>query len=696
MATAVVIFMTLARPRKLQKLRIAPTNTLAMGLILLISLVSWMSPAFAANNASTILTGVVKDPNGSPIPNVRVLTDGSGYQETRTDADGLYTLSDVGAGSAHLRADISDKAASHYWNFAIASGQTHTANFTLKPGGASISGQVRDDKGKGLAGVFVQVWENTGMGPDGADNGAYTQTTTDKDGYFTTSATIDGGLPSGSVRVRATDNGISGWNYAVPVTAGEETSNVLISLVSGTASISGHIQDGVTGLAVSGAEVVADNGIIMAGALTGADGNYLISGLLVSGYNIVVKKTGYASAHAYNISVTANTQTRDVNFDLTTQMGTISGRVTDALGSPLANSGIIADTDEGTGFASGTTDDNGCYTLSALAPMSYFVHASKEGFGSLIRTAIVQNGQNTPNTDFSMGLAPRKIKGHVTKDGQLAAYAGIYANSSSGTNQSYYASTNTDEHGDYTLRNLPAGEYDVHISGVPGYINQVFYNVTIAAEDVENLNFNLTNGGSTINGRVTDPSGKPLAGVRIQPFLAANPGTWSSVFTDGDGNFSVPDLWAGPYNIFASLSGFSPVVKHWVQILPSASTRVDFILGNERVLFTRPASLYAMTERDFGTYDCVVIEVSSGLAVDWTAAVTVPWLLLGDSGEVQSVHGHAGDTLVVRYAPDRIPGPGLYTAQVTISAPDATSYNLPVTMLNISELHQIFLPITVR
>jgi len=157
-------------------------------------------------------------------------------------------------------------------------GSTNTVNFTLKPGGGSIQGQVVDGSGAGIPSAFVQIWEITGLGSTGTDDGAYTQINADASGNFTTTSTQDGGLPTGTVRVSATANGISGFNYSVPVTSGQVTPNVLVTINTGTgigANITGKVTD-ENGNPLANAVVLTD-GTGYQQTFTNGSGNYTFS-----------------------------------------------------------------------------------------------------------------------------------------------------------------------------------------------------------------------------------------------------------------------------------------------------------------------------------------------------------------------------------------------------------------------------------
>jgi protocatechuate 3,4-dioxygenase beta subunit len=640
----------------------------------------------------------VRTENGQGIGGVTVLSDTgapnfAGMRSTKTNADGSYTLAGVYAGNNHLRASTTGRAFSHYWNFAVEDGKSYpNINFTLRPGGGSISGRVTDTKGSGVANATINVFEKTGQG---FDNGAYVTTTTDSNGYYSTSPTVDEGLPTGNFLVTVS-SGVTARRDDVSVTAGHVTPNVNLSFISGNGSVTGRIFDAATNGAVSGASVLADNGLLQSVATTDNNGVYTITGLTSGGYNVVVSKPGFANSHSYGIQVTDGNQTSNVDFGLTTQMGQVSGKITNTRGEPLVGVSILLDSSVGKGFGNASTDANGNYVVTNLAPMAYVVHADYPGYARVFREVSVENGKTTANVDIVMGVASGAISGRVTKNGQPAAFAGIYVNSSGGTGQSYYGNGVADANGAYTIGSLPAGQYDVHVSDVPGYANQVRFNVSVGSGATSGIDFNLTNGTSRITGHVTDPVGKSLAGATIQAFLTQNTGTWAEVTTDSSGNYSIDNMWSGQYNIYANYPSYDTVVKNMVTVPAQSTTKVDFVMGVPRSLVVIPDKVFVLLKDKDGSSNSLMVNVSSGSPTDWTASTDAEWLYLGLSGSNHLSSGKAGEMVYLRFDPSKVGGYGTYETTVTISAPDAAPAVVEVTMMKSNVVDHVYMPITVQ
>jgi protocatechuate 3,4-dioxygenase beta subunit len=669
---------------------------LSILIVIIVSILSIARPQ-AVYAAGGTISGFVRTENGQGIGGVMVLSDTGapnygGMRSTKTNSDGSYTLSGVYTGSNHLRASITGRAYSHYWNFSVEDGKSYTnINFTLRPGGGSVSGRVTDANGAGVANASINVFEKTDQG---FNNGAYATTTTDSNGYYSTNPTADGGLPTGNFLVTASQ-GVTARRDNVSVTAGHDTPNVNLSFISGSGSITGRIFDSATNGAVSGASVLADNGLLQSAATTDSNGVYVINGLTTGGYNVVVTKPGFANSHSYGIQVTDGNRTTGVDFGLTTQMGQISGKVTNQSGQPLAGVGILVDSTVGKGFGNASTDANGNYLVSNLAPMAYVVHADYPGYARVFVETSVENGKTTTNVNIVMGTAGGAISGRITKDGQAAAFAGIYVNSSGGTGQSFYGNGIADANGSYTIGNLPAGKYDVHVSDVPGYANQARFNISVGKGTTSGVDFNLTNGSAKITGHVKGPDGKPLVGAKIQAFLTQNPGTWAEVTTDSSGNYSIGNMWGGQYNIYANFPAYDTIVKNMVPVPDQTTTQVDFVMGVPRSLVITPDKISILLNK-YSFASSLEVGVSYGSLTDWTASTDAAWLYLGLNGTNHLASGQPGETVYLHLDPNKVSSNGTYQALVTISAPDVAPALVEVTMVKSSVVKHVYLPITAQ
>jgi hypothetical protein len=123
----------------------------------------------------------------------------------------------------------------------------------------------------------------------------------------------------------------------------------------------------------------------------------------------------------------------------------------------------------------------------------------------------------------------------------------------------FYNSTSTDVNGEYTITNLPVGEYKILFSGYtacystewygdkPDFANAVPVLVT-ALNTTPNIDAVLAPSGS-ISGRVTDAAEKPVASLWVSAAYSATFGTQALSRTDSNGEYKLCGLDTGSYKV---------------------------------------------------------------------------------------------------------------------------------------------------
>lgn len=256
--------------------------------------------------------------------------------------------------------------------------------------------------------------------------------------------------------------------------------------------------------------------------------------------------------------------------------GELSGTVTSAAtGGPLANAyvEVYSTSNGGVWVADGSTDHNGAFTVTGLAPGSYDVAYSADGYleqyynGQATLAAsdpvAVTAGQDTTGVDAAMQVSGA-ISGHVTDAGTGGPALGVQVIAYD-TGGQVVAQTTADAGGAYTLTGLMTGNYDVEFApvGSQPYVPQYYSGATTmsSATAVSVTDGSTTGGidaamgaGSGIDGKVTS-GGQPAAGIDVTVF-----GSSGSVVgyasTDADGAYTVTGLTPGTYTVeFTSPTG---------------------------------------------------------------------------------------------------------------------------------------------
>jgi len=273
----------------------------------------------AALSASTTgepgsVSGFVRNGDGAPIEGARVeITSGPRDigRAVTADATGSYSIDLLPAGNYSFRVTADGYDTLDSPTIVVDPGEETLQDFVLSPQGTgdlgSIAGFVRDVDGNPIVGAEARI-----MG--GPETGS---TTTDNDGAYELA-----NLTPGTYTVRYAADGFDTQTATgIQVTAGEQTTyHVTLDVAQAdTGAIVGLVLDaGAT--AISGATVAITGGPSNVGTSVQTDvvGHYELSGLDPGSYTLQASKTGYQSATASGVNVTAGGQTAR-NFALAQQ-----------------------------------------------------------------------------------------------------------------------------------------------------------------------------------------------------------------------------------------------------------------------------------------------------------------------------------------------------------------------------------------
>jgi protocatechuate 3,4-dioxygenase beta subunit len=458
----------------------------------------------------------------------------------------------------------------------------------------------------------------------------------------------------------------------VTVAEGTVTENINFRLekpTPGTGKISGLITD-TAGHPLSGATVyahAADIEFYYGKTRTDENGRYVIEQLRSGSYIVQATADGYLTQYfgaaqdpfmpgAVNVVEPGETKSIDIVLGMA---GSITGTILDQNGKPVVRAvveampafkdsmGVFPGKDMS--YQQTNTDENGHYRISGLTGGSYFVQAVIYGDWSKTlvwypgtqdfaqaRPVPVKEGQETANIDFRVrqqsGVG--SISGRVLdKLNQPIANAGVYL-------QTAYdpgfagpilgMSATSDKEGRFVFERVPAGSYTLSCWAQIGW--QSVYRWWPDAEAMENakvvvveedssitaIDFNLplTVGHASINGYVHDKNGKPLqwAQIQVTPAAAAdNQRYYAWASTDSSGYYSVSQLTAGSYLIFASYWENQNMGQQWWDHKDSLSQATPLLLAEKE---QRTKVDFALTVRPiYGALVGKVTDAATGLPI---------------------------------------------------------------------------------
>jgi hypothetical protein len=362
------------------------------------------------------VTGTVTDNQGTPIEGMRVHArtggcDGVWLGGVTTEADGTYVLTSLPEGEVYISTcsqceglnyiDTWYKAAGNTTDCSLAGPVTITGgaetpgiDFALFPG-ASVSGQIVDENGAAISGMWVHAHDN------GCDFTNYLGgASTDDEGYYTLT-----GVPSGNVYIQTSANnnqllyfdeywagtGVPGTidcsgAVNLNLTLGEDRGGIDFQLEP-SGGISGTVEDAsgpVYNLHVYAVSDDPCSGPWVAGTNTDEQGNYFLTGVpqgtvyvqtcsSCNPENIPTHVNAFYNdvmecAQASPISVTTSQVSENINFLLETGE-TISGRIVEqGTTDGIANIHVFAIGGKCSGiqYTQTNTDENGYFTLPAV------------------------------------------------------------------------------------------------------------------------------------------------------------------------------------------------------------------------------------------------------------------------------------------------------------------------------------------
>ena len=415
-----------------------------------------------------LIAGRVAATNGSGIRGVDVYAYDSAtnwLKGTTTDTNGAYRLPGLPApGVFYVVTETSPLNYANQWysgvpvmgdgipgsaaSLLLGSGSvTGNIDFALAQGGV-VSGRLTNARSVPLAGEPIGVYQSDGTRVR-RDETAY-------DGKYRVS-----GLPSGVFYVRtevADLNCVNEWydrviagGYRAPAAAtavtmapGAIASGIDFALQPGGA-ITGRVTD-THGTNLTGIGIDAYDGGTnwMAEAITTA-GVYRIQGLCTQSVFFVrtYAPAPYADQWFHNAPLIAagvppeaaaiaapTGGAASVSFALALGVS-ITGRVTDAAGSPVAGVGVQVYRPDGTLIASTATDGTGFYVLSRLAPGTYDVRTASQGtgFADAWFPDVPVDGTNVPAEAADLSLAEGASTGAVVSVGFRIVSAGALSDS---------------------------------------------------------------------------------------------------------------------------------------------------------------------------------------------------------------------------------------------------------------------------
>ncbi|MCR8845088.1 carboxypeptidase regulatory-like domain-containing protein [Paenibacillus sp. SC116] len=483
---------------------------------------------------------------------------------TTSDIGGAYGFSELPPRAYTLRADASGAGYSITdTSVTITAGQGTANTVFLTPLPAAVQGTITDNNNAPLAGATLLLKDalaHTIASAITDGNGQYILSNLMPD-FYTLSASL---------------NGFQSKVVSENLGRGQ-TDTVNFVLQPNPGSLSGLVTDVDTGLPIPGTlvEILGANRLVFATTVTDANGTYAVAGLAPGNDRVRFTAVNY-SVQLLGVTVSPGTSLQ-LNAQLQTNPGALTGTVTDNGGQPLADISIRIVNNLGLTLATANTDAAGTFTIDfILPPGTYSVSFSGQGYASQTVGAIVLPGQSTPVSAILSPLAG-SIQGVITDASTTqplpdASVRILF-------NDLLVFSTTTDSNGAYFISNVGSGNYQAAFSAA-GY-GTATVGAIVLPHQIATASAALQPLVGSVSGVITDSSGGPISSAVIT--VRSNTGggpVITRVISNVNGSYSVPSLSPGTYVLTVTADGFENGICS-VTVIADTNTECSITLQSQ-------------------------------------------------------------------------------------------------------------------
>ncbi|MBK7641622.1 MAG: carboxypeptidase regulatory-like domain-containing protein [Planctomycetes bacterium] len=491
---------------------------------------------------SALVSGHVLDSHGSPVAAAKVgpETKGANWQrmlsgappppEALTGPDGSFRLDGLRPGAVMLIASAPEHARSPAVPVALSAGvESKGVTLTLLDGG-SISGEIFDDQGKPLAGMFVQATEMAHYDvhmDNSSGEGRFRMEHLEPGTYQVVA------FPGKALSGANSDQGAAFMSSmkmsSCEVREGEDTHVVLGAPPSDPVFVVGRVTHAgapYTGALVSfvreGKDVIGH----MKNVSLDAQGGFEVRLDEAGRYAVSVQRISGGMGQQQTVEFVREIP-QEKRYELTLEMptGRISGTVYDPEGKPAKGervslnprSALIGGTIWGGMYVDTLTDGEGKYDLESLRPGEYILGAGGMSMGGIFGSNAAHGRELRSDLRLSEGDWQRNIDFHlkqpatvdvlvVGEDGQPIAKAAVFARDANGTLLDRLSLVSADESGLAHYGGLAPGEYSFS-SRMDVRASAEGANVKLAEGETKNVKLVLQS-GTTLLVQTVDSEGK--------------------------------------------------------------------------------------------------------------------------------------------------------------------------------------------
>lgn len=241
---------------------------------------------------------------------------------------------------------------------------------------------------------------------------------------------------------------------------------------------------------------------------------------------------------------------------------------------PVEGASIFVSLDGGGAGGFVFSDANGSFEVTDLPFGQYSVSAFASDYPTPPSQSVTVDETN-PVATVDVALVPwpsgtSSIVGTITDATTNEPIFGASVDVN-GLDVAYSAMRTTNEAGEFSLLNLPAGSFSIEFTAT-GYAS-LDETVTVTADQSLTVNGSLRSANSSITGHVQDEFGNPVEGLYILAVFDEHNSANQEATTDASGDYEITGLGAGAHTLFFGGTG-TPYVAQARSVVAVENTAV--------------------------------------------------------------------------------------------------------------------------
>ncbi|MBE9216279.1 carboxypeptidase regulatory-like domain-containing protein, partial [Plectonema cf. radiosum LEGE 06105] len=391
----------------------------------------------------------------------------------------------------------------------------------------------------------------------------------DADGNF-----IIDNLAPGSYKLRVLNLFESFSNEViVNVASGSNVADISLEILPG-ASIVGTVKDADTNGIFSGITVIAiDSEGNSLETLTDENGSYRFDDLHQGDYIITLPTSGANTTKSVTVTTIDGT-VFTADLETPASVAQLRGKLLTANGEAIAG-GNVRLIESGELIVNTQTNKNGEFEFRLLREATFDLQAIADGVSFTPITGIEINTGENIEQEIIAGNASLEVTVNGSNESVDGGTLILYQQVAQGRLAVSSKEIGTER--TVTFENLALGTYEVDFLGNDNYTADASTTITdgmvasIAIEPEQQY---------TLTGLVTDNSDNPLAFARLLLVSQSEPKTQQFSFSDADGNYEIPLVSSGVYDLVAFADDYTATIQSGISISESTVANIELTTSN--------------------------------------------------------------------------------------------------------------------